>query len=114
MARLYADEDFSRPVVLLLRQAGHDVVTVQELGNDRSPDPLVLAQGTADGRAVLTFNRKHFWALHQTTPGHAGIITCTRDRDASALAGRIHAEAVQAGDLTGKLIPVTRPHPSAP
>jgi len=30
MARLYADEDFPLPIVELLRQMGHDVLTVAE------------------------------------------------------------------------------------
>lgn len=114
MARLYADENFPRPVVLILRALGHDAVTVQERGNDRSPDPAVLAQGTAEGRAVLTFNRKHFWLLHQTTPGHAGIISCTRDNDTAALAARIHAAIAGRPDLAGLLIPITRPQRAAP
>jgi predicted nuclease of predicted toxin-antitoxin system len=113
VARLLADEDFSKPVVLLLRVDGHDAVTVQELGRDRAPDGEVLALGMADGRAVLTFNRNHFWALHQITPGHAGIITCTRDNNVSALAARIDA-AIAGGNLVGRLIPVTKPHPSKP
>lgn len=114
MARLYADENYSKPVVLLLRTLGHDVVTVQERGNDRSPDPAVLAQGTAEGRAVLTFNRRHFWLLHQITPGHAGIVCCTRDRDVAALAARIHERVTAAGDLSGQLITITKPHPGNP
>ena len=32
MAELYADEDFSYPVVEQLRRLGHDVVTAQETG----------------------------------------------------------------------------------
>ena len=32
MASLYADEDFSYPVVQRLRQLGHDIVTAQEAG----------------------------------------------------------------------------------
>ena len=32
MAKLYADEHFPFPVVELLRQKGHDVLTVQEAG----------------------------------------------------------------------------------
>ncbi len=32
MARLYADENFSLPVVEQLRQLGHDVLTCQEAG----------------------------------------------------------------------------------
>ena len=114
MARLYADENYSKVVVIRLRLLGHDVVTVQERGNDRSPDPAVLAQGTAEGRAVLTFNRKHFWLLHQTMPGHAGIISCTWDNDAAALAVRIHDRVTAVGDLTGQLILVTKPRPGTP
>ena len=32
MARLYADEDFSYPVVERLREIGHDVLTAEESG----------------------------------------------------------------------------------
>ena len=32
MAALYADEDFSYPVIQRLRQLGHDIVTAQEAG----------------------------------------------------------------------------------
>ena len=32
MARLYADEQFPRIVVNLLRTLGHDILTVQEAG----------------------------------------------------------------------------------
>ncbi len=34
MARLYADEQFPRTVSELLRTMGHDVLTVQEAGNN--------------------------------------------------------------------------------
>ncbi len=34
MARLYADEQFPLSVSELLRTMGHDVLTVQEAGND--------------------------------------------------------------------------------
>ncbi len=60
MARLYADEDFPVPVVQLLRGHGHDVVTVQEAGRKGSIDSQVLADGTADNRAVLTHNHRHY------------------------------------------------------
>ena len=35
MAFLYADEQFPRQVVILLRALGHDVLTVQEAGKAR-------------------------------------------------------------------------------
>jgi hypothetical protein len=36
MARLYADEQFPRVVSQLLRNTGHDVLTVQEAGKVRA------------------------------------------------------------------------------
>ena len=48
MARMYADEDFPGPVVQMLRDLGHDVLTVQESGRRGSSDDQVLADGTAD------------------------------------------------------------------
>ncbi len=41
MARLYADEQFPRPVVERLQNLGHDVLTVQAAGNARAFDPEV-------------------------------------------------------------------------
>ncbi|MCC5652971.1 DUF5615 family PIN-like protein [Nostoc sp. XA013] len=56
MVLLYADEGFPKVVTGLLRQFGHDVLTVQEAGqaNQQIPDDQVLALGTIQGRAVLT------------------------------------------------------------
>ncbi len=91
---LYADEDFSLPVVKELRQLGHDVLTAQEDGRTSSPDPDILARAHALGRAVLTYNRRHFERLHRQGAAHSGILSATRDRDFSALAARIdHALA---------------------
>ena len=94
MARLYADEDVPRPLVEHLRALGHDVLTALEAGqaNQSVDDPGVLARATSLGRAVLTYNRKDFKRLHAATPGHAGIVSCTRDdADPQALAARTDA-----------------------
>jgi hypothetical protein len=111
MARLYADENFDYPVVVILRQFGHDVVRAQEVGQagQRIPDPAVLAYATADGRAVLTLNRWHFKRLHRQGVPHAGIITCTRDDDSAALATRIHTAIAGLPDLTNQLVEIIRP-----
>jgi hypothetical protein len=111
MALLYADEDFSYPVVEELRRLGHDVMTIQEAGlaNRKIPDVAVLAEGTRLGRAVLTFNRRHFIRLHSSGVSHGGIIACTRDDDAAALAARIHAEISPKPTLAGELIRIYRP-----
>ena len=70
-------------------------------------DPQVLADATSNGRAVLTFDRHDFERLHRTTPGHAGIVSCTRD-DPDPLAARIDA-ALAGASLAGQHLRVNRP-----
>lgn len=112
MARLYADEDFDRTVVVELRRLGHDVLTLQEdgCGERGVPDEGVLALAKHVGRAVLTFNRRHFIQLHNRSTDHKGIIVCTRDPDAIALATRIHEAVAGYASLNGQLLRVYRPH----
>jgi Domain of unknown function (DUF5615) len=107
MANLYADENFKYAVVERLRALGHDVLTVQEARQRRGSDPQVLAYATAAGRAVLTFNRRHFVHLHSQVATHAGIIVCTDD-DADALAIRIDRALVACPVLNDQLIRVNR------
>jgi predicted nuclease of predicted toxin-antitoxin system len=111
MARLYANENLPQPVVVELRRFGHDVVTMREHGHaGRSmPDAEVLEAAAADGRAVVTLNRRHFVGLHAERPGHAGIVVCTFDTDFAALARRIHDAVVAASDLRGRPVRVNRP-----
>ncbi len=111
MARLYADENFPWPVVEALRCLGHDTLTMQESGKARQaiPDEVVLALASAEQRAVLTLNRKHFIQLHRVTPEHAGIIVCTFDPDFNGQAQRIHATLERLETLFNQLIRVNRP-----
>ncbi len=88
---LYADEDFSFPVVEELRRLGHDVVTAQEDGRTATPDPDVLARAHSLGRAVVTYNRRHFERLHRQGADHSGILSATHDSDFPGLAARLHA-----------------------
>src|ERR671915_2234283 len=114
MARLYADEDFSYPVIQRLRQLGHDILTAHEAGQagQSITDAAVLAFATAAGRAVLTFNRRHFIRLHAEVSSHAGIIVCTRDNDVAALADRIHQRLQDAPILLNQLLRINRPSSS--
>ena len=111
MALLYADEGFPKVVTGLLRQLGHDVLTVQEAGqaNQRIPDDEVLAFATIRGRAVLTVNRDDFIRLHRLSPNHAGIIVCTENLDRQQLATQIHEAIAAEVSLFGKLIRINRP-----
>ncbi len=110
MARIYADENFPLPAIARLRELGHDVLTVQESGKgeQRFSDAEVLLFATADGRTVLTLNRKHFLALHRDRPEHAGIIVCTVDVDFSGQADRIHAALAATPRLESQLLRVNR------
>jgi hypothetical protein len=110
---LYADEDFSLPVVEQLRRLGLDVLTTQEDGRQTTPDPAILARAHTLGRVVLTHNRRHFEALHRQGADHSSIVSATRDDDPSALVGRIHAAV--AGLNPGRwCIRVNRPPLAAP
>ena len=80
MVMLYADEDFSYPVVQRLRQLGHDLLTAHEASQAGQgiTNKAALAFATAAGRAMVTFNRCHFIRLHSDVSSHASIIVCTR------------------------------------
>ena len=111
MARFYADEQFPFQVVELLRNLGHDVLTVQEAGNanQRIPDDQVLAFAVNQERSILTINRIDFIRLHCRNNEHFGIVVCTNNRNWEQFAARVD-DAVKAEEsLRGKLIRVLRP-----
>jgi hypothetical protein len=108
MAQFYADENFDYPVVERLRALGHDVLTVQEAGQQGGDDDHVLATATAAIRIVLTFDRRDFSRLHKKSSAHAGIISCTWDHDSDALASRID-NAAAVGSLAGQHLRVNKP-----
>jgi hypothetical protein len=111
VALLYADENFSFTVIVILRASGHDVLAARDDGraNQGIPDPQVLARATKLGRAVITFNRRHYVRLHRADPNHAGVVAVTDDRDVPALAARILAALAGVTDLTGQLVTVDKP-----
>ena len=57
---------------------------------------------------MVTFNRTDFIRLHNQSEEHKGIIVCTRDPDAIALAARIHAAIEGYASLDGQLLRVYR------
>ena len=111
MARFYADENFRKPVVAALRLLGHDVLTAQEAGRAGRgiDDDTVLADAAAFDRILLTQNRRDFIRRHNAGLPHKGIVVCTYDPDALALASRIDA-AITTANPTGRfLLRVNRP-----
>ncbi len=113
MAQLYTNENFPFPVVQELRRLGHDVVTSLDAGNAGRavPDAEVLAFATAQGRLLLTLNRKHFVKLHQGGIAHTGIIACTFDPDFIGQAARIDELVRSNPAFVGMLSRVNRPNP---
>lgn len=111
MARLYADEHFPRRLTQLLRELGHDVLTVQEAGKaeQRIPDEDVVTFAIEHERAVITMNRRHFVRLHSSFTTHCGIIVCTQDPDLAGQAARIDQAIRGCPLLTNLLIRVYRP-----
>jgi len=111
MARLYANENFPFPAVEELRRLGHDVLTVHEASRAEQAmsDEAVLAFARAEGRALVTLNRKHFVRLHHAHPDHPGIIVSTFDPDFVGLAHRIHGAIELQPQLAGQLIRIVRP-----
>lgn len=111
MARFLADENFPLPVVEELRRLGHDVLTTADAGKagQSIADEAILGLAAAEGRTLLTLNRKHFIRLHASQPRHAGIVACTLDLDFAGQAGRIHAAITPPADLAGCLVRVNRP-----
>ncbi len=64
--KLLVDEDSqARRLLDALRHAGHDVLSVAELGCNGLPDAQVFAQAQAQGRTLLTHNVADFLALAQ-------------------------------------------------
>jgi hypothetical protein len=111
MARLYANENFPFPAVEELRQLGHDVLTTYESGQagQATPDEDVLAFAVAEGRILVTLNRKHFVRLHREQSEHTGIVVCSFDPNFVALAQRIHAALVAQPQMAGQLVRINRP-----
>lgn len=111
MARLYSNENFPLPTVEELRRLGHDVLTIHETGQAGKslPDDAVLVFACAEGRMLLTFNRKHFIRLHRQHHEHCGIVACTVDTDFVSLAHRINEAIEGQAQGTRHLIRVNRP-----
>jgi predicted nuclease of predicted toxin-antitoxin system len=81
---LLIDEDTQAKLLVdLLRGAGHDVVTVQEVTLMAEPDIRVLDHARRESRLLLTRNCDDFRVLHRAQPEHAGIIAIYQDQDSS-------------------------------
>jgi len=82
--RLLIDEDTqAKPLVKLIKNAGHDVVTVNDVNLIGSSDETVLNCAIALLRVLITHNCNDFKLLHQSRINHPGILAIYRDRNKS-------------------------------
>ncbi len=80
--RLLVDEDSQDKVLVrLLRDAGHNVVTVNEAGLISQPDLRVFHCASQENRVLLTLNCRDFEALHQNNASHPGIFAVYQEAD---------------------------------
>jgi predicted nuclease of predicted toxin-antitoxin system len=70
------DEDCQdRLLVKLLRNAGHDVISVNESDLMGQPDSIILDRAKTDKHVLLTYNCDDFENLHQINSNHSGILS---------------------------------------
>ncbi len=84
MADLYTDHNVALQIAVLLRAAGHDVVTARERNLERAGDDEQLLAAAEVGRLLITHNAKDFILLHDAwrrwskawnlAAHHAGIL----------------------------------------
>ena len=76
--RVYLDEDIPFSFAQALLNRGVDTVQTQLVGNIGKSDNEQLEYSAAQGRTILTHNKKHFILLHneflQLGKRHNGII----------------------------------------
>jgi predicted nuclease of predicted toxin-antitoxin system len=106
--RFYANENLTTELVETMRQLGYDVLTSYEAGNanQRIPDNQVLATATAEDRAILTFNRDDFLALHRSGVNHSGIVVCKDDDKVQELGEVLHDYLTAQETLHNRLLRV--------
>ena len=82
--KLLIDEDSQANLLIrLLRNAGHDLVTISEAFLEGIDDEEVLRYACQNDRVVLTHNCKDFERLHKINNNHPGIIAIHRENNSS-------------------------------
>jgi len=77
--KLLLDEHIWEGLAEALRQRGYDVVHINHTARRGIDDDALLAFAIAEGRAVLTYNARHFVPLvrlwYEAGREHAGVIS---------------------------------------
>ncbi|ELR97820.1 DUF5615 family PIN-like protein [Gloeocapsa sp. PCC 73106] len=80
--RLLIDEDSqAKLLIILLKKATHDVITVNETNLSGQPDGIVFGYGQRENRIILTRNYDDFQALHLANSNHSGILVICENND---------------------------------
>ncbi len=105
--RLLLDEDTqARRLVNLLRERGHDVLTVGEANRIVAPDSAVLTLASGANRVLLTRNCADYLALHERTATHSGIL-CVYQDSGPAKSMRYEDIARALGNLEKSRLPLS-------
>src|SRR5271170_6321124 len=97
---LYADKDFSLPVVEQLRTFGHDVVTTQEDGRASAPDADIVARAHSSSNEWI---KKRSWPF-KGPKEIRNASECQTGRNAlvmAALRGIIHGKIIELDQESG-------------
>ncbi len=80
--RLLLDEDSqAKRLVTVLEKAGHEVLTINEVGLAGSSDDVVLDYAREANLILLTHNCDDFEELHNLNPNHSGILAVYSNAD---------------------------------
>lgn len=72
--RLLVDTNIDGPIVLALRDAGHDVAWMSE-DDRRMADPNILARAVREDRLLITFDTDFGGlAFRERLPAHCGVV----------------------------------------
>lgn len=90
----------------MLREASHDVLTVNEAGLKGKIDSLVLDYAISENRVLLTHNCDDFEELHEANPNHPGILAVYKNDDSSKdMSFKAIVKAI--ANLEAAIIPLT-------
>ncbi len=83
---IYLDDNFDADLlIVLLRNAGHTVISPRDVGTSRADDDVHLEFAAQNGYSLLTANIKHFENLHADWQlqgrSHSGIFLVHYDGD---------------------------------
>ena len=82
--RLLLDEDIqAKLLVTLLKNAGYDAVTINDVNLTGKLDPVVLDYARQTNRILITQNCEDFDNLHNLNPNHPRILAVYHEADRS-------------------------------